>query len=102
MTGSELISEERTRQIEAEAWSLEHDQKTNLDEQLRWAAACYLLSGRLTIEDRDVVDCFWPWEPFWWKPGDEVRNLVKAGALIAAEIDRIQRTEALKSASKQD
>ncbi len=34
----------------------------------------------------------WPWEEVWFKPSpDQVRNLVKAGALIAAEIDRINR-----------
>jgi hypothetical protein len=35
---------------------------------------------------------FWPWDQDWWKPSpDPIRNLVKAGALIAAEIDRLQR-----------
>lgn len=34
----------------------------------------------------------WPWDRSWWKPSpDPIRNLVKAGALIAAEIDRLQR-----------
>lgn len=34
----------------------------------------------------------WPWHSSWWKPSDDpIRNLVKAGALIAAEIDRLQR-----------
>ena len=34
----------------------------------------------------------WPWNITWWKPStDPVRNLTKAGALIAAEIERIQR-----------
>ena len=36
----------------------------------------------------------WPssWNTSWWKPSaDPIRNLVKAGALIAAEIDRLQR-----------
>jgi len=34
----------------------------------------------------------WPWEREAWKPSeDPIRNLVKAGALIAAEIDRLQR-----------
>ena len=28
----------------------------------------------------------------WWKPADRLRNLIKAGALIAAEIDRIQES----------
>ena len=37
----------------------------------------------------------WPWSPEGWKPSpDPVRNLVKAGALIAAEIDRLQRKAA--------
>ena len=34
----------------------------------------------------------WPFEDAAWKPShDPVKNLVKAGALIAAEIDRLQR-----------
>lgn len=35
----------------------------------------------------------WPWSAEWWKPGDPIRNLEKAGALIAAEIDRLKRNE---------
>jgi hypothetical protein len=36
----------------------------------------------------------WPWEQSTWKPSDDrVRQLVKAGALIAAEIDRLQRRD---------
>lgn len=32
----------------------------------------------------------WPFDPPSWKPGaDRIRELVKAGALIAAEIDRL-------------
>lgn len=27
----------------------------------------------------------------WWKPKDRRRNLVKAGALIVAEIERLDR-----------
>lgn len=35
----------------------------------------------------------WPWDKSWWKPtpDDRIRELIKAGALIAAEIDRLQR-----------
>ena len=33
----------------------------------------------------------WPWSDKWWKPKDKIRDLVRAGALIAAEIDRLQR-----------
>ena len=34
----------------------------------------------------------WPWDLEWFKPSpyDRIRELVKAGALIAAEIDRLQ------------
>ena len=33
----------------------------------------------------------WPWDFKWWKPSDDpVKDLIKAGALIAAEIDRLQ------------
>lgn len=34
---------------------------------------------------------WWPWAVRWWKPKDPIRDLVRAGALIAAEIDRLQR-----------
>jgi hypothetical protein len=49
---------------------------------------------------------WWPWRWEWWKPGNRVRELEKAGALIAAEIDRLSRIEnkgdikALESKSK--
>ena len=35
----------------------------------------------------------WPWDESWFKPtpDDRIRELVKAGALILAEIDRLQR-----------
>lgn len=37
----------------------------------------------------------WPWDPKWWKPSENrIRDLVKAGALICAEIDRIWRDDA--------
>lgn len=33
----------------------------------------------------------WPWAKKYWKPKTPLEDLVKAGALIAAEIDRLQR-----------
>jgi hypothetical protein len=33
----------------------------------------------------------WPWSQDWWKPTNPRRDLVKAGALIAAEIERLDR-----------
>jgi len=38
----------------------------------------------------------WPFSSEWWKPAqDPIRNLVKAGALIAAEIDHLQRNRSV-------
>ena len=83
-TGIELIAEERQRQITAEGWTPEHDDEHD-NEQLAQAAACYAMPPRL----RGPLP--WPWDADWWKPGDRIRELTKAGALIAAEIDRLQR-----------
>jgi hypothetical protein len=41
---------------------------------------------------KERLPIYWPWDQEWWKPSDDpIRNLAKAGALIAAEIDRLQR-----------
>lgn len=39
----------------------------------------------------------WPWDNKWWKPSDDpIKNLIKAGALIAAEIDRLNAIDKTK------
>ncbi len=87
MNGVELIKRERERQMAAEGWSASHDDGHRRGELAR-AAACYALEG-LNVTGRPR----WPWSVDWWKPKDQIRNLVRAGALIAAEIDRLKRTE---------
>jgi hypothetical protein len=93
-TGAELIADERKRQIETEGWTPEHDDQHAAGE-IADAASCYLMdSGTFDDPPADEGDIpgWWPWDVGWWKPSkDRVRNLVKAGALIAAEIDRLQR-----------
>ena len=107
MTGIELIAAERARQVTEEGWTPEHDNGHD-DGALALAAACYVLPhDRRTMEvdtewiggwagpgpKRVVKPRDWPWKPEWWKPtpDDRVRELAKAGALIAAEIDRLKR-----------
>lgn len=80
------VAAERFRQIHAEGWTPEHDDQHKNGELAR-AAACYTISYDLGTE-RDLL---WPWSEDWWKPSDPRRNLVKAGALILAEIDRLDR-----------
>lgn len=95
-TGIELIAEERERQISQEGWTAEDD-ATYTEFQLGRAAESYLNATISPDEEGDEngkprPSFDWPWAMEWWKPSeDPIRNLVKAGALIAAEIDRLQR-----------
>jgi hypothetical protein len=92
-TGLELIAAERQRQVEQEGWTPEHDDAHETGD-LALAAACYATpESRRQYEDGAPLDPWWPWDDGWWKPSPEnrIRELVKAGALIAAEIDRLQR-----------
>lgn len=103
--GLQLIAEERQRQIETEGWTPEHDDQ-HADGELASAARCYALklpSGERFRKPEINADIpgGWPWAPTWWKPSpDPIRNLVKAGALIAAEIERLQRRPLPPPASK--
>lgn len=94
LNGAELITQERKRQIEEEGWSAAHDD-SHYKGEMATAAFCYLafdvLAGIGWINKVAVVKRLWPWDWGWWKPKDQLSNLVRAGALIAAEIDRLQR-----------
>ena len=96
-TGIEIISEERQRQLLGEGWTSEHDDEHHKGE-LAFAAKEYAqyAAFQSIIEYDEKLKYFvpylWPWDETWWKPSNDiVRNLAKAGALIAAEIDRLQR-----------
>ena len=76
---------ERTRQISAEGWTPAHDD-AHFDGAIARAAASYALSSAgYPHLGMDV----WPWSRDWWKPAERRRDLVKAGALILAEIERL-------------
>lgn len=104
--GARLVAAERRRQVEVEGWTPEHDAAHDRAELLA-AARTYLNEAATQVrhparprdhaytlnpvDDRgQALPSPWPWAPEWYKPSpDPVRNLVKAGALIAAEIDRL-------------
>lgn len=98
--GVNLIMRERNRQLNEEGWDTSHDDAHDMGELAR-AAACYAVPRDYRTLDRSFVGIpiEWPFEDKWWKPTPEVRirELVKAGALIAAEIDRLQRLAKSKS-----
>jgi hypothetical protein len=96
-SGAELIAEERKRQILGEGYNASHDDYHDRGE-LSAAGASYAMAASAQVKFRrdtmaDITPpSQWPWEQEWWKLSDDpVRTLTKAGALIAAEIDRLQR-----------
>lgn len=98
MSGVQRIAAERSRQLESEGWTPERDDGYT-DGSLVAAGECYALAARLQasqpIRGSEIpLPKDWPesWDPAWWKPSDDpARNLEKAGALFAAEIDRHER-----------
>lgn len=88
---------ERRRQVDAEEWTPEHDDEHDAGE-MAMAAACYAgNAGGYVWRHGTPGEEVWPWSLSWWKPTTPRRDLVKAGALILAEIERIDRAEAAKT-----
>ncbi len=97
------ILEERRRQQEAEGWSHEHDDAHNKGELARAGGLYALVAGSGSTEYRNALDGshmldpleaamrYWPWDRSWFKPSSRRRDLVKAGALIMEEIERLDR-----------
>lgn len=109
--GIELIAEERERQVTEEGWTPEHDAE-HTDGSLAMAAVCYASPELLFIQEHRANQVIfndpWPWDvrhdtrPYSGNmvlPNrsagnhERIRQLVKAGALIAAELDRLLRAK---------
>lgn len=93
------VLNERERQMQVEGWSIEHDDKYELNELTR-AAAGYtnnvVARGWTFPKDpegyqQEEVPDFWPWDDAHWKPKSPRQDLVRATALLIAEIERIDR-----------
>ena len=81
------VASERQRQMSIEGWTSEHDDAYQ-NSELADAAACYAINAH---NQGFSTPAHWPWDPEWWKQSGARRDLVKAGALILAEIERIDR-----------
>jgi len=90
------ILNERRGQSTREGFSVTHDDRhigfqlsQAADEYLRAAVFC----GRHPEVNPELVrpSGSWPWSPRWWKPCAPRRMLVKAAALLIAEIERMDR-----------
>jgi hypothetical protein len=83
------IEAERQRQIEAEGFDAARDD--GYTERQLWAAGvCYFERATLEVPAYPAPKG-WPWAKRWWKPGTAERDLIRAGALMLAEIDRMRR-----------
>ena len=90
------VARERERQMQVEGWTPEHDDTHSCGEMAD-AAACYASPAPWGVNPASVPPPqLWPWHASWWKPRDRRRNLVRAAALIVAEIERLDRARAAK------
>jgi hypothetical protein len=84
--GAALIAAERERQVSEEGYTAEHDAKQKA--ALVYAGIAYAIAALEPTGPSYAAGDWWPWGSDAWKPtGDAVRDLTKAGALIAAAID---------------
>lgn len=104
--GIAAIAAERRRQVEQEGWTPGHDDEHDGGE-LALAACAYTIGATPAdaLGDSDylvtTMEELWPWADEWWKPSTPKRALEKAGALIAAEWDRLDRAERQQAEGQQ-
>ena len=99
------VINERQRQVNQEFYSIENDDEYKENELVR-AAACYtnnVVSRGWTYSESDLetyqseeAPDFWPWDLDFWKPKSPRKDLVRAAALLIAEIERIDRAQEQK------
>ncbi|WP_417261641.1 hypothetical protein [Celeribacter sp.] len=90
---------ERKRQIEVEGWTVKHDDK-HVEGELASAALCYVEAAAhaLTPQNSDKIEGvpeWWPvtWDDEWFKPTTARRDMIKAIALLFAQIEQLDRAE---------
>ena len=91
---------ERHRQVTVEGWTAEHDDQHDRGELAR-AACCYAYESATrdyALEaSLSYMPLTWPWSRKWWKPKSQRRDLVRAAALLIAEIERLDRISRAQS-----
>lgn len=96
--GATLIANERTRQMLVEGYTPEADDRYTEGEFIRAASAyTWAVWQRMQGHEVTTVPTGWPWAPEDFKPRCDQRDLIRAAALLSAEVDRIERLEARKA-----
>jgi hypothetical protein len=97
------IAHERNRQIAVEGWDAKHDDKHSTG-AMAMAAAAYAISAvrqgngypLASLQHNPIQPWPFEWANKWWKPKSQRQDLIRAAALLVAEIERIDR-KAVKS-----
>lgn len=111
-TGTQRIYNERKRQL-TELKFTPYGDDGYISGELLDAAICYASAASqlergqsfeyIKLDPMHWCKTPWPWDMAWWKPSPNIeRNLEKAGALIAAELDRRERKRCLPDESGLD
>lgn len=93
------VLDERARQVSEEGFTAEHDD-LHEDAELARAAVVYARHAysppkmEYSADLAEIIPEGWPWALYWFKPQGPRHDLVKAAALILAEIERLDRAEA--------
>ncbi|MEO1024041.1 MAG: hypothetical protein AAFX07_00625 [Pseudomonadota bacterium] len=105
--GARDVLAERERQETKEGWTLAHDDQHS-NGQLALAADSYCFNAALYQHLNDAIDnrvyrstpvpINWPFDGERWKPKSPREDLVRAAALIIAEIERLDRAAARAAA----
>lgn len=85
----EDVVNERGQHFTREGWTVAHDDAHRPGDLSRAGAAYALMA--FSPNKRHGPPGWWPWATAWWKPATSRRDLVKAAALMLAEIERIDR-----------
>ncbi len=97
---TQMFSDERHRQITEEGWTPEHDDE-HVNGELSDAAACYAATENIYFPKKiffiftRFIPLF-PWNKYAWykkQKHDRKRQLIIAGALLIAELERLERVE---------
>ncbi|MEM0550185.1 MULTISPECIES: hypothetical protein [Aeromonas] len=89
---------ERKRQVVEEGWDADSDD-SYVDGELASAALNYASPEAVKpiYKKQPPFRTVWPFALKWWRPRSYRRNLVKAAALLLAEIERLDRAASNKN-----
>jgi len=93
---------ERERQKNIKGYSTDHDDAYEQNELVRAASEytnqvvgrSWIFETHPSLYRSEVASDFWPWDACYWKPKSPREDLIRAAAILIAEIERLDRKEA--------